>query len=240
VSGRPTQRDRDASLAPALQRRHLAVVPPSAPSLSDEDYGALADLLHDRSPFDTDGVLGVLHAVAVAPSLMPPSIWLPEILPNGPGEDPRLIDLVLRLYNEVLDVLAHSGVMVPDAEDVVGCESFAAGYTTAAALDPVWVDDDDRWTFAAPFAYLAGRRDLVREPTLTNLEALPDSNQLTRQNLAAIVATTYSSFRKLRQAELANVPTVGRGHIGRNEACPCRSGKKFKRCCIDRPAARYP
>jgi transposase-like protein len=28
--------------------------------------------------------------------------------------------------------------------------------------------------------------------------------------------------------------------IGRNESCPCGSGKKFKRCCLDNPAAAAP
>lgn len=25
-----------------------------------------------------------------------------------------------------------------------------------------------------------------------------------------------------------------RGRIGRNDPCPCRSGKKFKKCCLQR------
>lgn len=25
------------------------------------------------------------------------------------------------------------------------------------------------------------------------------------------------------------------GKIGRNEPCPCGSGKKYKKCCIDKP-----
>ena len=28
--------------------------------------------------------------------------------------------------------------------------------------------------------------------------------------------------------------------FGRNEPCPCGSGKKFKRCCIDKPLIKYP
>jgi uncharacterized protein len=218
---------------------------PFAAPLSDDDFDALGDLLHEHSPFDTDGVLGVLHAVAVAPGLLPPSAWLPEILPTGPGDDAQtFISLLLRLYNEVLDALNDGEAILPDDDDVAACESFAAGYAAAAALDPAWIGDDDRWTFAAPFAHLGGRLDLVPEPFLAKLESMPDAKLVTRQNLAAIVATTNESFRKLRQAALPKAASATRApvaRVGRNEPCPCGSGKKFKRCCIDRgTAARLP
>jgi uncharacterized protein len=209
--------------------------------LSDDDYDALGDLLDEHSPFDTHGVLGVIHAVALAPSLMPPSAWLPEVLPKGPGEDAQVfIGLLLRLYNEVLDALNDGEAILPDENDVAACESFAAGYTAAAARDPAWIGDDDRWTFAAPFAHLAGRLELVPEPMLAKLDAMPDAKLLTRQNLAAIVKSTHESFRKFRQAALPKVPTATRvpaARVGRNEPCPCGSGKKYKRCCIDRSTA---
>lgn len=38
--------------------------------------------------------------------------------------------------------------------------------------------------------------------------------------------------------EMAIPPTVQqlvRGKVGRNEPCPCNSGKKFKKCCLLRP-----
>jgi len=212
--------------------------------LSDDDFDALGDLLHEHSPFDTQGVLGVLHAVALAPSLMPPSAWLPEVLPNGPGQDAQaLIGLLLRLYNEVLDALNDGHAILPEEDDVATCESFAAGYAAGAARDPAWIGDDDRWTFAAPFAYLAGRLDLVPAPMLAKLEAMADPKLLTRQSLGAIVKSTYEWFRKLRQATLPKAPTVARvsaARVGRNEPCPCGSGKKFKRCCISSTAPRLP
>lgn len=37
-----------------------------------------------------------------------------------------------------------------------------------------------------------------------------------------------------RLVEMQVSPTVrqrARGHVGRNEPCPCGSGKKFKNCC---------
>lgn len=31
--------------------------------------------------------------------------------------------------------------------------------------------------------------------------------------------------------KLENLPAAGTPHVGRNELCPCGSGKKFKKCC---------
>jgi uncharacterized protein len=208
---------------------------------SDDDYDALGDRLEAHSPFDIYGVLGLVHAVALAPSLMPPSAWLPEVLPNGPGEDAQaLVSLLLRLYNEVLDALNDGHAILPEEDDVTACEAFAAGYAVGAARDPAWIGDDDRWTFAAPFAHLAGRLDLVPAPMLAKLEAMDDPKLLTRQNLGAIVKSTHESFRKLRQAALPKAPPPARvsaARVGRNEPCPCGSGKKYKKCCIDRSIA---
>jgi uncharacterized protein len=147
---------------------------------------------------------------------------------------------LLRLYNEVLDALNDGHAILPEEDDVTACEAFAAGYAAGAARDPAWIGDEDRWTFAAPFAHLAGRLDLVPAPMLAKLEAMDDPKLLTRQSLGAIVKSTHESFRKLRQAALPKAPTpdrVSAARVGRNEPCPCGSGKKYKKCCIDRSTA---
>jgi uncharacterized protein YecA (UPF0149 family) len=39
--------------------------------------------------------------------------------------------------------------------------------------------------------------------------------------------------------EMNEPPTIRqqvRGHVGRNELCPCGSGKKFKKCCHGKSA----
>lgn len=30
------------------------------------------------------------------------------------------------------------------------------------------------------------------------------------------------------------MPVTPRNHIGRNEPCPCSSGKKYKKCCLQK------
>ena len=213
---------------------------PLSQPLSDDEYGTLGDLLEARSPFDTDGLLGALHAVVVAPSMVPPSAWLPVVLPDGFGDvdAERRVGLVFRLFNEVLESV-HRGAafLMPEADDLDACTSFAAGFAAGAELDPLWIGDDDRWTFASWAAYLGNRLDLVPEHTLAKLDALADSKQTIRRDMHAIINAAHESFTKLRRAALTKQPTQNVHRVGRNESCPCGSGRKFKRCCIDQKPA---
>ncbi len=38
--------------------------------------------------------------------------------------------------------------------------------------------------------------------------------------------------RKIKPAPFATPRQLRRGKVGRNESCPCGSGKKFKKCCL--------
>ena len=210
--------------------------------LSDDDFETLADLLEDRSPFDTDGLLGVLHAVAVAPSLLAPSAWIPVVLPNGAADldaatAQRFVGLVLRLHDEVLDAVNDHEAIIPSTDDVAACKSFASGYAAGAELDPLWIGDADRWTFASCIAYLGGRLDLVPKDTLEKFDAEPEVKLTILRDLHKIFATTYDSFLKVRRAAISQPAASAPARVaraGRNDPCPCGSGKKYKRCCIDR------
>jgi SWIM/SEC-C metal-binding protein len=39
----------------------------------------------------------------------------------------------------------------------------------------------------------------------------------------------------IERALLAREPARAAPRIGRNDPCPCGSGKKFKKCCVDQP-----
>jgi uncharacterized protein YecA (UPF0149 family) len=211
--------------------------------LSDDELDRLADFLEARSPVDTDGLLGVLNAVAVAPSLVPPSAWLPVVLPNGLGdlgktEAEEFIGLLFRLHGDVLDALEHQQAVMPGPEDLAECRSFAAGYAAGAETDPEWLGNADHWTFAAPMAYLGGRLDLVSQKTVDDihLNFAPDPEQILCRSMGALIRAAHELFTELRKKALSQVAPMespGPSRVGRNGPCPCGSGKKLKRCCID-------
>ena len=65
----------------------------------------------------------------------------------------------------------------------------------------------------------------------------PDGErELTRRSLGALIRSTHESFLKYRKPETLG-PQARTHRAGRNDPCPCGSGKKYKRCCIDGAAA---
>ena len=189
-----------------------------------------------RCRFLENSVALQLGKIAVAPGMVPPSAWLPEVLPEGPREASQLLGLLLRLYNDVLKAVQRRRPLLPEVDDIEGCRAFAAGYAAGAALDPLWIGDKDRWTFAVPFAYLAGRRDLLSDGAIAKYDEIQDACDTARRYLDALVVAADETFRKARLAAFQNARSAPHAaRVGRNEPCPCGSGKKFKRCCIDSP-----
>ncbi len=192
------------------------------------------DLLEERG-LDVHHALGVIHAVGVAPGMIPTPQWLPLAFGDAPP-DQTTMGLVLRLYNEVLGMLSKGReVMIPEAEDEAACIAFASGYVAAATLDPAWVGHTARWTFAAPLAFLAERHDLVPAGFLAEVPDQQEARKVALRDLGKLVYAAYQSFAKDRLATAhAAHARATTARVGRNEPCPCGSGKKYKRCCIER------
>ena len=59
-----------------------------------------------------------------------------------------------------------------------------------------------------------------------------DTRERQRHPNARLAADiTYALRLKSIVARAKGIVAVGRVKIGRNQPCPCGSGKKFKRCC---------
>ena len=226
----------------AAWRMPHAELPPRP--LSEDEFETLAGWLDACSPFDVQGTLGLFHAVAVAPSLLAPSQWLPVVLPIGVAEltqsdGATLMSLLIRLQTDVTRAIANEETLTPESDEEDACRSFAEGYTAGAELDPEWLGDAGRWAYAAPMAYLGGRLDLVSREMVAAIEGsyAPDPPRVIRAQLADMIHSTHDAFAKLQsQLQFGAGPRSARSlRIGRNESCPCGSGKKYKRCCIDVP-----
>lgn len=65
----------------------------------------------------------------------------------------------------------------------------------------------------------------------------PDPKAMLRRDLGSLIQATAQSFQNLRRpsSHTASLPGPSRpsAKVGRNDQCPCGSGKKYKRCCID-------
>ena len=195
-----------------------------------------------------DQLQGFSAALVSSPRAIAASEWLPRALGPAPGyasaDEAASIDaLVMRLYAEVSAGLYTGEGFVPilprgaaSAEDAhvrpADYADWCLGYLEGASL---WSDDIDALledvALADPFfaiEVLAGDYDdeLERIASEAGVSA-DDYLEGTAADLFASVQDIYEYFLERRKGE-----TVRREapKIGRNDPCPCGSGRKFKHC----------
>lgn len=207
--------------------------PPIGPSgleLEDIDFATLSDML---SYYD-----GLFTGMAVGPETIPPSEWLPLIIDDDEfheHEDKEAATgLLLMRYNEVRASI-ENGAFEPIFEEGPDGEldgvAWAEGFVKAmglrrAAWSPLIDSKSDR-SLLAPILLL-----------LTDESADIDSDEMLteiRDNAFEYIPECVFEIdefwrRRGRRNPALTAPRVA-PKIGRNEPCPCGSGKKFKKCC---------
>ena len=191
-----------------------------------------------HSTFDGDGILGFLHAQAIGPGELASPLWLPAILTKLVGADhatqePHVSELAI-ISSCVRDRLLQKAPIVPDERDHARWASFAAGFIAYAEIDFTWRANATSWNYAIWAVMLAGRADLL--PALTPRQfatQVDDVQRALRDQKANIVVLAYEDLRGTPVELAPRGPT----RTGRNDACPCGSGKKFKKCCVEKGSA---
>lgn len=64
----------------------------------------------------------------------------------------------------------------------------------------------------------------IREDTVKYLFAARLTTEIKRQQVAQPIATSHGD-------DGASAPVKREKKVGRNDDCPCGSGKKYKKCC---------
>jgi len=227
-------------------------------ALSDDELDELDDFLanetiQDRS-MDVATLEGFLTAIAIGPDLVRPSEWLPWVWDMDEGEEEAnfanaeeangILSLVMRHYNAVLstfnvDAAAFEPIFwrANHWGAAEWCEGFLLGFQF----------NDEAWsllavgqpTWFAPFLRLGTDDGIDITKRLGDAEACMNDieSSLVRishfwkerraQHEPELVGEAYGDGRQ-QMLE----PVVRSGpKIGRNDPCPCGSGKKFKKCC---------
>ena len=187
-----------------------------------------------------DELQGLFFAVASSPELISPARWMPEALGETPefadeAQASAALELVMRFYNQCVADAASEDfdlILYRTETDAFDYEAWCGGYLTGVDLaETDWYD--------------AGDEDDVGEllfPLLVLADALPEEEKraikpaewrhLVRtceEELGDTLVRIHAYWRVLRTPP----ETVRRDapKTGRNEACPCGSGRKFKQCC---------
>ena len=182
---------------------------------------------------------GFLSGIVVCPELVLPSEWLPYIWGEGAAftdqdEANEILDLVKARYNEIIHSLGRKGKYEPifefDTDDGVLWEIWAEGFAAAMALRPgSWdvYDAADDAAVKSSVRCLVGLASYAIDGKTLPAE-VADEVRDSAHNLIADCLET------LNAARLAMEPSVPKGaaRVGRNDPCPCGSGKKFKKCCL--------
>ncbi len=217
-----------------------------APTQSDpvNPYGLplsapeLGELTRALGAFTIHRVLGMFCAVASVPRSIPDSVWLTEVLEDVPFTDEGafrdVADKLIPLCLHVREHLAESEIeaLVPEAADAAACGAWARGYASLLRhIDPAELPDE---IIEASFAIQV----LGGEPAMLKLldelrgersrdEALAEH----RERLADDAGFLFEAWADEPKRPLVSTIRRSEPKVGRNDACPCGSGKKYKKCC---------
>jgi uncharacterized protein len=207
---------------------------------------------------------GLLTATMVSPVLVDMELWLDEVVSEEtwgratPRQLDRavsiLADRVVHIAEQLADADAYRPFLGSGPDRLAAAAEWAAGFRSGMSLqpepwEPLFESEDVRALLGVifclerdedlpdeikvdpPFAQVTPERR--HELRLMAVEMLP----------AAVVglATAYAELADDGDGDL--FPDAGLPYlrvapkIGRNEPCPCGSGKKYKKCCLDAGAA---
>ena len=214
--------------------------------LSDAELQRLEDMLGSDifhgDAMALDELQGFLCAVLAGPELIMPSQWMPVAL----GESPRYesdeqaeeaLGLVTRFYNQIARSLLEGKGMDfvlyrADESSEYDYETWCRAYLEGVDFSPVLWEDagdaDEVEELLFPIVTLAGELPAKTRRRLTPDE-LSELFEACREDLPAVLLDIHRYWLALRDR-----PSPARrseAKVGRNEICPCGSGKKFKHCC---------
>ena len=224
--------------------------------LNEYELTWLDDFLLDRIDEDTDcegkdeGVLdvseldGLMTAVVSGPVMIQPSQWIPQVWGDFPPawndeeEFQEVMSLFMRHMNSIAGLLMEQpGDFEPMFQERVvdgktytivdeWCEGYMRGVMMAAEL---WEQESiEMQILLAPIKAFQVEQSFINDEKLSKQEI-----QNLRQAIAPNVREIHA-FWLVRRSVDTPMATFRRDEpkIGRNDPCPCGSGRKFKKCCL--------
>lgn len=227
---------------------------PVREGLSAAEIGQLAGRLAanpNPEALSLEGVDGLFCALVASPAMVMPHEYLPVILGGTLAESgfmddlagvQELMGLLMRYWNAIAHDFEHETVHLayieePGVDGITG-RAWARGYMRGTKLAPagwsrILQDDDEQLVRFIPIVAGAVDPAWPKEP----LTAEKTNAMLT--DIFAGAARAYRYFKEDRmvyaQAAADRAPQQpyerADPKVGRNDPCPCGSGKKYKRCC---------
>lgn len=222
--------------------------------LSEEELYELDNFLlygvDDDEGMTFEALDGYLHAIAIGPQIIMPSQWLPKVWGAGSNTLPptgdidqlnHIMALVMRHYNSIIAGFQQNPPFVAprwgghqyDIGEFEEAEVWAYGFTEGVALkrdawQPLFDSPEGRQWYR-PIGLL-GENDFSSDQDA--LTTTPAQREELAKQIEGSLMNIHASWLPLREAAHEREMSQRLGtKVGRNEPCPCGSGKKFKKCC---------
>ena len=219
--------------------------------LNDSDLDRLEQLLEadvfQGEAMRLDEIQAMLCAIVSGPVPVLPAVWLPEALGQGreKGDDPQVLEtleLLMRLNNDLAASLLNDETIAPvlypldEACTEYDYAAWADTYVFGAGLGGDWYElagkhADDLSELLEPLFLLNGMLKEDVEKSGERWFGPAEEARLVadiQDNLPMIVQTLYNFWRNKRTGGTVRHEEA---RSGRNDPCPCGSGRKFKQCC---------
>ncbi len=193
---------------------------------------------------------GFLTALACAPRAVIPQVYMPVIFGENTEQKPwgtedefkELIDLMAIFHAQKVNRMAAENLapqltLRPNADGVITANDWASGFMKYVSLDssswlPLLSDLDHRGKLVSIMA-LAHEND--EDPNMRTFEE-PVTPELREQMITSLheALPTIYAFMKQHGGDPTKVNERNYRRaapkVGRNDPCPCGSGKKAKKC----------
>ncbi len=226
--------------------------PSPAPSLTEEEFDRLSALLDEAGPdaMDIEMLDGFFCALICGPDLVSPSEYLPEIWSEdfafeSDEQVNELLGLLMKHWNAVADGLQRSlggeeiymPVLLEDETGIARGNAWAAGFIRGVSMRiddwQVLFNDEEHGGPLVVIMMLLYENS--PDPELRPPPIPDDKRDEMYARLAAGLALIYRYFEPERRRMASLMQPVQQRRvgpkIGRNDPCPCGSGKKYKQCC---------
>jgi len=198
----------------------------------------------DEGILDISGLDGFFTAIVSGPQMIPPSQWLPAVwgdvepVWNNEKDFEDIFSLLMRHMNGIATLLMKQ----PEDFEVIFLErvteektytivdEWCEGYMRGVALAAAQWDSAgaDMAVLLTPIRAFTGATDW-RGHDLSEHET-ENIQQAIEPNVREIHAWWLA--RRAEHGSPIEAPRRLEPQVGRNDPCPCGSGKKYKKCCL--------
>lgn len=221
--------------------------------LTEREFDRLEDFLDSLGDeaMTVEMMDGFFAALICGPELIMPTEWLSAVLGNSvpfttTKEGEQILGMMIRHWNTIADELERTlydeealyfPVLSVDEDGTALANEWAVGFMSGVEMrHGSWhelFDDDDHAGSLVPILMLCHEHD-PDPKSRTNPKGLENREDVITMMIAGL-SHIYRYFEPHRRARAnAGVPQTARlkvEKIGRNEPCPCGSGRKYKHCC---------